>query len=59
MSKTIDEILAPKPEVRPRIYAYSIDDKAHAGLLKVGLTSREVKKRVVERLIIQNTSEDQ
>jgi hypothetical protein len=22
MSKTIDEILAPKPEARPRIYAY-------------------------------------
>ena len=59
MSKTIDEILALKPEARPRIYAYSIEDKAHAGLLKVGQTSREVKKRVVERLIIQNTSEDQ
>ena len=29
MSKTIAEILAPKPEARPRIYAYSIDDKAH------------------------------
>jgi hypothetical protein len=29
MSKTIEEILAPKPEARPRIYAYSIDDKAH------------------------------
>ena len=25
---TIDEILAPKPEARPRIYAYSIDDAA-------------------------------
>ena len=28
MSKTIEEILAPKPEARPRIYAYSIADKA-------------------------------
>jgi len=55
----INEILAPKPKLRPRIYAYAIADKAHAGLLKVGQTSREVKKRVVERLIIQNTSEDQ
>jgi hypothetical protein len=36
MSKTIEEILAPKPEARPRIYAYSIDDKAHAALLGVG-----------------------
>src|SRR6266511_1745507 len=35
MSKTIEEILAPKPEARPRIYAYSIADEAHAGLLRV------------------------
>ena len=28
MSKTIEELLAPKPEARPRIYAYSIADKA-------------------------------
>ena len=28
MSKTIAEILAPKPEARPRIYAYSIADIA-------------------------------
>jgi hypothetical protein len=39
MSKTIEEILAPKPEARPRIYAYSIADKAQAGLLKVRQTS--------------------
>jgi len=25
----IEEILAPKPPARPRIYAYSIDDEAH------------------------------
>jgi hypothetical protein len=50
MSKTIDEILAPKPEARPRIYAYSIDDKAHAGLLKIGQTTRDVKQRVGEQL---------
>jgi hypothetical protein len=50
MSKTIEEILAPKPEARPRIYAYSIDDKAHAGLLKVGQTTRKVKQRVAEQL---------
>ena len=46
MSKTIDEILAPKPEARPRIYAYSIADRAHSGLLKVGQTTRDVKQRV-------------
>ena len=47
---TIEEILAPKPEVRPRIYAYAIDDPAHAGLLKVGQTTRDVKQRVAEQL---------
>ena len=49
MSKSVDEILAPKPEVRPRIYAYSIDDNHHAGLLKVGQTTRDVKKRIAEQ----------
>lgn len=50
MSKTIEEILALKPEARPRIYAYSIADAAHAGLLKVGQTTRDVKQRVAEQL---------
>ncbi len=50
MSKTIEEILTPKPEARPRIYAYSIDDVAHKGLLKVGQTTRNVKQRVAEQL---------
>lgn len=47
---TIEEILAPKPEAQPRIYAYAIDDDAHAGLLKVGQTTRDVKQRVAEQL---------
>lgn len=50
MIKSIEEILAPKPEARPRIYAYSIDDKAHKGLLKVGQTTRDVKHRVAEQV---------
>ena len=51
MSKpTIEEILAPKPDARPRIYAYSIADQAHKGLLKVGQTTRDVKQRVAEQL---------
>ena len=50
MSKTIQEILAPKPEARPRIYAYSIDDPAHKGLLKVGQTTRDVKQRIAEQV---------
>ena len=51
MSKpTIGEILAPRPKARPCIYAYAIDDEAHAGLLKVGQTTRDAKKRVAEQL---------
>src|SRR5947208_1208375 len=50
MSKTIEEVLALKPDGRPRIYAYSIDDKAHKGLLKVGQTTRDVRQRVAEQL---------
>ncbi len=56
---TIDEILAPKPEARPRIYAYTIADAAHQGTLKVGQTTRDVKRRVAEQLktaAIQNFS---
>ena len=47
---TIDEVLTPKPEARPRIYAYGIADAAHHGQLKVGQTTRDVKRRVAEQL---------
>ena len=47
---TIDEVLPPKPEARPRIYAYSIADAAHHGQLKVGQTTRNVQQRVAEQL---------
>lgn len=50
MSKPVDEILPPKHQARLRIYAYSIDDDAHKGLLKVGQTTRDVKERVSEQL---------
>ena len=50
MTKSIEEILAPKPEARPRVYAYSIGDEAHAGLLKVGQTTREAKQRVAQQV---------
>lgn len=50
MSKSIEEILAPKPEARPRIYAYSIADAAHKDLLKIGQTTRDAKQRVAEQL---------
>ena len=54
MSKTIEEILTPKPEARPRIYAYSIADKAHAGLLKVAQTTRGVNQPSAEQIKAAN-----
>ena len=50
MSKPIEDILIPKPEARLRIYAYSIDDDAHRGLLKIGQTARDVRQRIAEQL---------
>ncbi|MHB8762298.1 MAG: DEAD/DEAH box helicase family protein [Coriobacteriia bacterium] len=47
---TIEDILAPKPKVRLRIYAYSIADSAHEGLLKVGQTTRDVRQRIAQQL---------
>jgi len=50
MPKPIEDILPAKPDVRPRIYAYTIDDPAHEGLLKVGHTTQDVKVRVAQQL---------
>ena len=50
VKKSIEDLLAAKPDVSPRIYAYSIDDEAHKGLLKVGQTTRDVKQRVAEQV---------
>ncbi len=50
MSKPTSELFPEKPDVNPRIYAYSIEDNPHEGMLKVGQTIREVKKRVSEQL---------
>ena len=49
MARTIDSILVEKPEARPKIYAYAIDDAKHQGQLKVGQTTRDVKKRVAQQ----------
>src|SRR5687768_18345726 len=49
MSKTIDEILAPKPEARPRIYAWTPNDPPakYRGLIKVGQTTQfDVNARI-------------
>lgn len=50
MKPTLEELFATKPAARLRIYAYSIDDAAHAGLLKIGQTTRDVRQRVAEQL---------
>ena len=53
MSKTIDEILTPKPEARPRIYAYAIADKAHLSAASVAeefpVTAADGKKQITNR----------
>ena len=49
-SKSIEDLLPEKPEARLRIYAYSIEDDAHAGWLKIGQTTRDVKTRVGQQL---------
>ena len=49
MSKTIDEILAPKPQVRLRIYAWTPNDPppSYVGLIKIGQTTQEnVNERI-------------
>ena len=50
MSKPLEVLLPSRAVARPRIYAYSIDDPAHKGLLKVGQTTREVKQRIAEQV---------
>jgi hypothetical protein len=50
MSRAVDDLLPVKPDSRLRIYAYSIYDDAHSGLLKVGQTTQDVKTRVAQQL---------
>lgn len=47
MSKSAEELLPEKPEAPPHIYAYSLDNRP--GELKVGQTTRDVKRRVAEQ----------
>ncbi len=49
MSRPIEDILPDRPELSPRLYAYAIDAPTHAGLLKIGQTTREVKQRIAEQ----------
>lgn len=49
ITKSTDDLFTPKPQARPRIYAYSIADATHDGLLKIGQTTRNVKQRIAEQ----------
>ncbi|WP_137803349.1 GIY-YIG nuclease family protein [Caulobacter sp. 3R27C2-B] len=49
MNRPVDDILPPKPELTPRLYAYAIDAPSHAGLLKIGQTTRDVAQRIAEQ----------
>jgi len=50
MSKPIEDLLPEKPEARLRIYAYSIEDDPHDGLLKIGQTTQSAQLRVEQQL---------
>jgi len=50
MSRSPEDLIPKKPESRLHIYAYSIADKAHDGLLKIGQTTQDVKTRVSQQL---------
>lgn len=50
MTRPVEELLPDRPETRLRIYAYAIHDDAHAGLLKVGMTTQPVKTRVAQQV---------
>ena len=49
MSRPVDDLLPPRQEVTPRLYAYAIDAPTHAGLLKIGQTTRDVAQRIAEQ----------
>ena len=54
MPSPIEDVFAPKPVARPRIYAYAIADSAHEGQLKIGQTTRDVKQRIAEQVRTAN-----
>ncbi|AUZ33873.1 restriction endonuclease [Arthrobacter sp. PGP41] len=50
MTKPVDILLPPKPAARLRIYAYSIQDEAHTGWLKIGQTTQDIRTRISQQL---------
>ncbi|HEY5477729.1 MAG TPA: DEAD/DEAH box helicase family protein [Tepidiformaceae bacterium] len=50
MSRDPTDLFPEKPKASLRVYAYAIEDSAHAGLLKIGQTTLDVKTRVAQQL---------
>ncbi|WP_373516995.1 GIY-YIG nuclease family protein [Pricia sp.] len=46
----IQDFFPSRPEVNPKVYAYSIDAPNRKGLLKVGYTQRDVAIRIAEQV---------
>lgn len=49
-TRNVEELLPERPQARLRIYAYTIADEAHKGLLKIGQTTQGVKDRVAQQV---------
>ena len=51
MKMSKQEFFPPRPAANPTIYAYKLEDvSTHEGLLKIGFTVRNAKKRVEEQV---------
>lgn len=54
LTRALEELLPDKPDVRLRIYVYTIEDDAHQGQVKVGQTTGDVKTRVQQQTLTAN-----
>lgn len=50
MNRDVENLFPRKPERHLRIYAYSIDDEPHRGMVKIGQTTQSVKSRIEQQL---------
>lgn len=46
---TAEDFFSQRPESKPAIYAYADKNPDHAGILKVGYTTRPIEVRVAEQ----------
>ncbi|MBP7552563.1 MAG: GIY-YIG nuclease family protein [Spirochaetes bacterium] len=44
------EFFPKKPDISPKIYAYEDTNPQYEGLLKIGFTAKDVRKRVAESI---------